>query len=196
MLPILPRRIPTMPAFLTAARTAGAVLVALTVAGCGGDAARTFGLVRDAPDEFTVTTRAPLSMPPDYVLHVPRPGEARPQETTAAGGAEAVLAPQASLATANPSASAGERALQQAAGPAAPGDIRRKVEQDAATDEPDRSFVERLMFWKSAPQSGVVVDPQREQQRLRENAALGQPGNQGDTPVFQPKSKGFWDWLF
>ena len=42
---------------------AGALL-----AGCGADTARSFGLTRDAPDEFQVTTRAPLSMPPPEVV--------------------------------------------------------------------------------------------------------------------------------
>ena len=34
------------------------------------------------PDEFAVVTRAPLSMPPDYGLRPPRPGAARPNETS------------------------------------------------------------------------------------------------------------------
>ena len=43
-----------------------ALLVALNA--CSSDVERTFGLTRDAPDEFTVTTRAPLSQPPEYTL--------------------------------------------------------------------------------------------------------------------------------
>ena len=46
------------------ARAAAAGALLLAAAGCGGDASRTFGFTRDAPDEFQVTTRAPLSMPP------------------------------------------------------------------------------------------------------------------------------------
>src|ERR1700759_3338402 len=69
----------------------GAVLL---LAGCGGnDLSRTFGLTRDAPDEFTVTTRAPLSMPPDFSIRPPQPGAARPQELSARNAAEAALAP-------------------------------------------------------------------------------------------------------
>ena len=74
------------------------LLGALLLGGCGGeDVSRTFGLQRDAPDEFQVTTRAPLSMPPDFSLRAPRPGAARPQEQTARGAAEAALVPQAAL---------------------------------------------------------------------------------------------------
>jgi hypothetical protein len=53
------------------------------LAACGGnDLGRTFGLVRDTPDEFTVTTRAPLAMPPSFTLPPPNPGATRPQEVS------------------------------------------------------------------------------------------------------------------
>ena len=52
-----------------------AVAGLFALAACSGDElTRTFGLTRDAPDEFQVTTRAPLSMPPDFNLRPPRPG--------------------------------------------------------------------------------------------------------------------------
>ena len=49
---------------------------AAAMSGCsGGDQiSRSLGLVRDAPDEFTVTTRAPLAMPPSFALPPPTPG--------------------------------------------------------------------------------------------------------------------------
>jgi hypothetical protein len=160
------------------------------LAACGsGDAARTFGLVRDAPDEFRVTTRAPLSMPPDYTLRPPRPGAQRPQEQSARSAAEAALVPETALAGGQAGAeSPGEQLLVSEAGPPAPADIRRKVEAEAALDQPDRSLTDRLMFWKSAPPPGVVVDPGKEAQRLRENAALGHSPEAGDTPIIQRKS--------
>ena len=58
------------------ARSKGLLLAAgaaVSLAGCDtGNMSRTFGLTRDAPDEFSVTTQAPLSMP-DFNLS-PRPG--------------------------------------------------------------------------------------------------------------------------
>ncbi len=161
----------------------------LPLAACGDDMSRTFGLTRDAPDEFQVTTRAPLSMPPTYALRPPRPGASRPQESSAPEGAEAALVPQAALA--GPGAtSPGQDALVQAAGRPAPADIRRRVEADAALDTTGRSLTDRLLFWRSQPTPGVQVDPQREAQRLRENAALGQSAQQGDTPIIQQKRSG------
>jgi hypothetical protein len=67
-------------------------LALLLLVGCGENTARTLGFIRDAPDEFRVTTRAPLSMPPDMAggLPPPRPGAPRPMERSARDEAEAV----------------------------------------------------------------------------------------------------------
>jgi len=178
-----------------------AVLLPLALAACGsGDSvSRTFGLTRDAPDEFQVTTRAPLSMPPDYTLRPPRPGAPRPQELTPRQAAEAALAPEAALAgtQGGGEVSSGQQALLGAAGPSAPADIRNRVDADAAIDQANRSFADTLMFWHTPPDRSVVVDPQRETQRLRENAALGQPSTAGDTPIIQRrKESSVWDSIF
>ena len=187
----------------TGARGAGrraaaglAGLVALSLAGCGGsDVSRSFGLVRDAPNEFEVTTRAPLSMPPDFTLRQPQPGASRPQEQTQRQQAEATLAPQVELAGAPSARSAGEQALVADAGPAAPADIRDRLGREKALDAQAQSFTDRLMFWKAPPPAGVVVDPVKEAQRLRENAALGRSVQAGDTPIIQRKKTGWFDGL-
>src|SRR5918997_4152104 len=100
-----------------AAAASGAAAL-LLVAGCGGDTARTFGFTRDAPDEFQVTTRAPLSMPPALGdLPVPRPGADRPQEMSTRQAAEAALVPGVAIgqpgarAAAPGPRTAGEQAL-------------------------------------------------------------------------------------
>ena len=52
---------------------------ALSLAACSKTSEQ-FDFSKKAPDEFAVTTRAPLEMPPDYNLRPPRPGAPRPQE--------------------------------------------------------------------------------------------------------------------
>lgn len=176
-------------------RTLIACVALSGLAGCSGnDVSRTFGLVRDAPDEFAVTTRAPLSMPPDYTLRVPQPGASRPQELNATNAGAAALVPEAALsANAARQVTPGEQALLGAAGPAPQANIRALVDRDAQLAQPDPGFVDKLLFWRSPPVPGTVVDPQKEAQRLRENAALGQPTDTGDTPIIQRKSKSFLD---
>jgi hypothetical protein len=165
--------------------------LALPLAGLAacGDVERSFGLVRDAPDEFTVETRAPLSMPPSYTIRTPEPGAARPQEITAPQAAEAALVPDTALGAppAGPM-TPGQQALVQDAGPAAPPDIRQKIASEGALDQPSRSLSDRLLFWKSAPPPGAPLDPVKESERLRENAALGQPPTAGET-IIQDKPK-------
>ena len=174
-----------------------ALIAVLAMAGCSGsDVTRTFGLVRDAPDEFTVTTRAPLSMPPDNSLRAPRPGATRPQELNSRQAAEATLAPSAALGASAVQLSAGQQAFLQAGGRPAPVDIRDKVDAESSTERTDSSFADRLLVWKARPPQGVVVDPAQENQRLRANAALGQDTLEGETPIIQPKKKSFFDWLF
>src|SRR5271154_6335132 len=148
--------------------TSAALLTAtLLVTACSGDVERTFGLTRDAPDEFTVTPRAPLSMPPDYTLPPPRPGASRPQELSAQQAAEAALAPGAVLGGAAGPDSAGQQALGNQAGPPAPPDIREKLNQEASLDNPRTGLTDTLLFWRSTPEPGAPLDPAKESQRLR-----------------------------
>ena len=163
---------------------------ALALCGCGDDLSRSFGLSRDAPDEFTVTTRAPLSMPPDYQLHAPRPGAIRPQELTSQQAAEEALAPQIALQGTGGRDSPGQDALLAQAGPGAPRDIRARLDEEGRLDRPSQGFTDQLMFWRAPPPAGTVVDAAGESQRLRQNAALGQNQNAGDTPIIGKKQSG------
>jgi DUF3035 family protein len=171
---------------------------ALALAACGnGDSlSRTFGLTRDAPDEFMVTTRAPLSMPPDFSLRPPRPGAPRPMEESEQHQAETALVPQAALGTQPGGESAGQAALVQEAGPAVTNSIRAQVDADARMDQANNGFVDQLLFWRRTEPQGIVVDPQKEAQRLRENAALGESPETGDTPIIQPRKKGWLEGIF
>ncbi|HVZ08135.1 DUF3035 domain-containing protein [Rhodopila sp.] len=179
---------------LPAAAACGLLLL---LSGCSGmnSLYRTFGLTRDAPDEFTVTTRAPLSMPPDFTLRPPRPGAPRPQEQSERQAAEEALVPQLALNQPQAGASAGQDALLAETGPAAPADIRQKVNQDARYAADDQSLIDKILYWRKPGTEGAQVDAQKEAQRLRQNAALGQPPDVGETPIIQQKPKGWLSWL-
>jgi len=188
------RTIPPKPR-LTASLLLGCSVLFLS--GCGGDKlSRTFGLTRDAPDEYTVTTRAPLSMPPDYNLRPPQPGMARPQEQSERQQAQEALVPQTALGAPESSGSAGQTALLQESGPPAPADIRRKVDADANRAEADQGFIDKLLYWRKPDTENAQVDAQKESQRLRENAALGQGPDVGSTPIIQQKREGWFTKLF
>lgn len=172
-------------------KATGSVVVvlgcAVLLAGCGGSggASRFFGLTRASPNEFSVTTQPPLSMPPDFALRPPQPGAPRPQSMSERTAAEAALAPQTALGLPAAGMSPGQAALLQAAGPPAPGDIRQQIAADnQKAAQP--GFVDELMFWRSnTPPPGVAVDPAKEAQRIRANQALGRPMDTGNTPIIQ-----------
>ena len=164
----------------------------LLLGGCGDSLTRTFGLTRDAPDEFSVTTRAPLSLPPDFAIRPPRPGAPRPQEQSDREQAELTLAPETALASNNaPGVTPGQAALLGEAGPSAPADIRQQIDQDSQLDRPRQGFADKMLFWQSPPPPGTQIDAQKETQRLRENAALGNEPTTGTTPIIQTPKKGF-----
>jgi hypothetical protein len=92
--------------------------------------------------------------------------------------------------------SPGQQALLQAAGPPVSSAIRSEVDQEAAHSQPTQSIADRLLFWRKPPKPGIVVDPQKEEQRLRENAALGQTPESGETPIVQPKQRAWLEGIF
>jgi len=204
----MPDQAPKLPAPAAPARPTQALatpalatlaLAALLLAGCGGnDLSRTFGFTRDAPDEYTVTTQVPLSMPPDFTVRPPQPGAPRPQQTSEQQQAEQALVPQTALTgTPTGEASPGQAALVQAAGPTPPASIRAQVNNAAAAEaQQSQGFVDKLMFWREPRPPGIVVDPQKEAQRIRENAALGRSQDTGNTPIIQPEKKAWLQGLF
>ncbi len=184
------KRAPVAPALLL-----GAAFL-LSACGSGNDLARNFGFVRDAPDEFTVTTQAPLSMPPDFALRPPRPGAPRPQTRSERLAAAEALDPQIALAAPQAGVTPGQQALIAQAGAPAPADVRSEVDRQAAADQPSRGFIDRLMFWRGPRQPGEVVDARQESDRLRRDSALGQSPAVGPTPIIQNKPKGLLEGLF
>ncbi len=157
------------------------------------------GLTKSSPDEFSVLTSAPLTLPPDYRLRPPQPGAERPQQVSVQEQVKAALynaspSPAGSGATATP----GESALLERAGSGAQNsDIRTIINRDNAifAEEGD-SFVNSLIFWRDTPQPGLIVDANREDQRLQEAEATGEAPSAGETAVIERREKGLLEGLF
>lgn len=172
------------------------VVAGLALSACS-DARRAIGLERVSPDEFTVVSRAPLTLPPDMRnLPPPQPGAVRPQEgSTANQAADTVFGkPAAGKKPAGApaaGASSGQQALlSQAGAKGIDGDIRRKVDQETgALIVADKSWVDSLVFWRGPRESATMVNPTKESQRLREVAAEGKPLTDGETPTIGRKVK-------
>lgn len=176
--------------------------LSLGVAGCESTR-ETFGLNKQAPDEFQVVSRAPLSLPPDFTLRVPEPGAARPQTGTTTDQARRILTGEdpngVKRDIADGTRSKGQVALlsQSGAQYASP-DIRNTVDRETSIfiSESD-SVVDDLIFWQDKPEYGTTVDPAAEAKRIRDQQALGDSAaGGGDTPVIERKQKGWLEDIF
>ena len=128
---------------------AALVALGLALAGCEGVKDQ-LGLTKQSPDEFSIVTRAPLTLPPNFSLRPPAPGERRPQEATAQERAKLAIYGAGAEAPAG-AGSAGEQALlsRAGAGRSTP-DIRRIInEENAIYAEGNETFVDRLISGRS-----------------------------------------------
>jgi hypothetical protein len=185
-----------------------AALIALATMALGGCSAfeNLGGGKKVSPDEFKIVSHSPLTMPPNAELRPPRPGEPRPQEVTPADQAKEALSPalagrvQARV-TGQQSASPGgasEQALVAKAGAGAGGvdpNIRQVVNKDTKTMADDKSFIDSLIFWHDKEPTGTVIDPTKEQQRIRDAQASGQ-ASPAPTPTIERRKRGLLEGIF
>lgn len=120
-------------------------LIGLTASGCAG-VGKALGGGKNPPDEFAITTKAPLVVPPDYSLEPPKPGVSRPQELSSADRAKQVLLGDPDAAP----PSQGEQVfLQKANALAADPNIRNLLNAETGgRGDKERSLANQLIFWK------------------------------------------------
>jgi hypothetical protein len=164
---------------------------ASAISGCD-DTRRALGIDKSVPDEFAVVSRAPLVMPPDFNLRPPAPGADRPQEGTSADQARSALVGRERLNQYRARGfSAGEVKLLELAGTGSvPPDIRRSLDREtSAFSAEEKTFTDKLVFWKAEGDDGTPIDPMAEKKRLDENAALGKKPTEGATPTISKGGK-------
>ncbi|MCP1334810.1 DUF3035 domain-containing protein [Futiania mangrovi] len=160
----------------------GLAAIAVLLAGCGRDP---LGLSeKRPPDEFTVVSRAPLVVPPNYALRPPQPGAPRPQESQPSDQARALMF-QRQIAASD--ASAGERVLLDKAGAQnADPNIRETVNLETSRlQETGRGLADYILFWQTPADPNTVVNAAAEADRLRKAQADKQPVTGAGTPVIQ-----------
>lgn len=148
-----------------------AVLAAAAAASGCSTMSRAVGATRSAPDEFRVVTQAPLTLPPDYSLRPPRPGETRPQELQPDAEARAALFGQQIA----PNASQGERALVNNAGAdAVDPTIRDQIDYEGqGIVRRNEGFVDRLLsFGGSGAQPSTPLNAEQEAARLENDESI------------------------
>ena len=178
----------------------GALALVAALSACEGGIGDALGLGKKAPDEFAVVRSAPLTLPPDFTLRPPRPGEARPNEESPRDQARNALLSEAGAGDdpATGSASQGEAAFieQAGAGDVDP-NIRHVVDREfSGYASEDDSFVDSLIFWQDDDPPGEVVDAAAEAERLRENIEAGRPITGDETPTIRRRDKALLEGVF
>ena len=151
------------------------------------------GLQKKSPDEFAVTTKAPLVIPPDFNFRPPLPG-APPSNTrdpstnaemalfanadpqTVANGMAGNYTPGEKMLLANAKAQNSDPAIR----------ARLNADQRAAVQNADRSFTDRLLASSATPDTGRPINADAE-------IAKG-----SKTTAAKPKKKssgGWFDWF-
>jgi hypothetical protein len=149
------------------------------------------GLVKKSPDEFAVTTKAPLVIPPDFNLRPPTPG-APPSNTrdpstnaemalfantdpqTIANGMSGNFTPGEKMLLANAKAQTSDPAIR----------ARLNADQRAAVQNADRSFTDRILSTAATPDTGKPVNADAEIAKGRKTA-----------PAKKKESGGWFDWF-
>jgi hypothetical protein len=191
-----------------------ALFLPLLLAACNSGQVRdTLGLNRSAPDEFTVISRPPLALPPDFDLRPPKPGEA-PRGISTEDEARSVLTGKpvplradtiemprtetAVVPVVSSDAPSGAEAnfLKKTGATGDNSDIRTQLgaEDNKPVDTKNaKSLYEKLVGPDSAE---PVVDPKKEAARLRNNKEAGKPLNEGEVPVAPTKPPSVIDRIF
>ncbi len=139
------------------------------------------GAARQSPDEFRVVTQAPLTLPPDYSLRPPQPGQARPYQREPGAEARAALFGD----NVGTEASQGERAFVTAAGAQTADDqIRETIDYETQNVvRRDQGFVDRVLSFGGSGQQAAPLDPAEEARRLEEDEAIRRATGGGQVTI-------------
>ena len=118
---------------------------ALALTACGG-IRQSIGLVKVVPDEFVTVSTAPLTVPPEYGLRPPAPGQPRPQELAPESAARQILLGQRQAVTRTP----GEQVLAAQAGADRADPLARYVVDDefGSIAHKEQTWANRILFWR------------------------------------------------
>lgn len=118
---------------------------ALVLGGCSS-MRNSIGLTKVTPDEFLTVSTAPLTVPPEYGLRPPAPGQPRPQELAPESAARQILLGQRQAITRSP----GEQVLVAQAGGDRADPLARYVIDDEFGDltHKEEGWANRVLFWR------------------------------------------------
>ncbi|MDR3528831.1 MAG: DUF3035 domain-containing protein [Rhizomicrobium sp.] len=173
---------------------------AIALSGC--DTMRSAaGMDKSAPDEFAVTTKAPLVIPPDYNLLPPRPGAVPTNQVEPTEAAEGALFGNdpATVAAQLPNTYSDSEKMLLAN--AKVQNIDPQIHQNLASDYKnmvgaDDGFTKDILFWqKPKDDTNAPLDADKEAKALGDKRA-GQDGKPAAPPPPPKEDSGWFGGLF
>ena len=171
----------------------GLSLCAVALTGCDS-LRRAAGLQKKSPDEFAVTTKAPLVIPPDFNLRPPLPGAPPTNQLDPSSNAEAALFtntdPQTVANGMRGNYTPGEKLfLANARAQRADPGIRARLNADqrAAVQNADRSFTDRVLSTASTADTGKAINADAEISKGSKKMGTAKPAKK--------ESGGWFDWF-
>jgi hypothetical protein len=127
-------------------RTFGLLAATMMLASGCSSVGKALGAGKNPPDEFAIVTKAPLTVPPDYALRPPKPGETRPEALSSSERTRQLLLGDASSAP----PSEGELALLQRVDAlnVDPNIRATLAAENGGRAGKDDSLANQLIFWK------------------------------------------------
>jgi hypothetical protein len=160
-------------------RTAAVLTIAASTLALGACSSvrQGIGLTKVTPDEFLTVSTAPLTVPPEYGLRPPAPGQPRPQELAPESAARQILLGQRQAVTRSP----GEQVLVAQAGGDRADPLARYVIDDEFGDlaHKEEGWANRILFWRrddpstqaasttQSPEGQVTIDAASEYARVQ-----------------------------
>jgi len=187
---------------------AAALVTVAAVALSGCDTLRSAaGMDKSAPDEFAVTTKAPLVIPPDYNLRPPRPGAVPTNQVEPTEAAEDALFGNdpASIAAQLPNTYSDTEKMLLAN--AKVQNIDPQIRQHLSSDHKsmlgaDDGFTNDILFWqKPKADTGQPLDADKEARKIDEKKAGQTPAAPGAANPPPPPNEGrgwfdgWFDWF-
>jgi hypothetical protein len=164
-----------------------AAMALVGASACTSGVRQALGAERTSPDEFRVVTIAPLTVPPEYSLRPPAPGQLRAEDIFPDQQARRALFGDFSAEN----ASRGEIILAARAGSAdANPNVRALIDgETAAVVRKNENFADRLMFWRPDSQlpaaaDADAIDPDEERRRVVDVTGGG------EVTIVQPRRTG------
>lgn len=185
-------------------------LAALSLAACDGNTVKDqLGLYRSAPDEYTVVSRPPLSVPPQFGLRPPSATASSPNEQPAsdqaaslvlggAGKPDTAVTPvtaspvvKAKAGKVAPASGADAQFLKKAGADQADPNVREALVEEKYQQiekKASEGWMDKL-DWTSNSKD-PMVDAAKEAERIQRNSDGGKPVTEGETPQVKGRDKG------